>query len=122
MLVIVSCLSIAQAQNNQTGKKIVVLYGYLYVFPETLGKFFPAPTSLISNLNNQKIYGYNDWRLPTLDELQLICANQEKINASQGDYLSSDGKTTVDFEDCSNHQYSNLSNVSPYVILVRTNR
>lgn len=61
-----------------TAKKrtsVEVLYGYLKIFPNELGEFSSEPTSVISQINAQAKYGYNNWRIPTNEELSLMRAN-----------------------------------------------
>jgi hypothetical protein len=72
---------------------VVTLYGYLKVFPEDLGTFPSPPNSVISAINADKSYGYNDWRIPTSEEMALIKANRSKIaGIGNGEYMTSDGQ------------------------------
>ena len=59
----------------RTRSSVETVYGYLHVFPTELGVFQSAPTNVIANINAQKMHGYNDWRLPTNEELSLLLAN-----------------------------------------------
>ena len=52
-----------------------VLYDYLYVFPEDLGVFTTKPLNIIDITNRNNSYGYSDWRLPTLEEIEFMQAN-----------------------------------------------
>lgn len=56
-------------------KKVQVLYDYLYVFPEDLGVFTTKPLNIIDITNRNNSYGYSDWRLPTLEEIEFMQAN-----------------------------------------------
>ena len=65
-----------------------ILYGYLKVFPNDLGTFDSEPATVIANINKSQQYGYGTWRLPTVEELNLMRAN----NLISGDgYMASDG-------------------------------
>jgi TolB-like protein len=70
---------------------VVLLFGYLYVFPEDVGYLNPTGAmEIINNINAVKLYGYNDWRLPTRTELKIILDNRTKLDGiGNGDYLSS---------------------------------
>lgn len=54
---------------------VETLYGYLKIFPNELGTFQSEPTSVISQINKQAQHGYNNWRIPTDEELSLLKAN-----------------------------------------------
>lgn len=56
-------------------KTIQILYDYLYVYPEDLGTFTTKPTNIIAMNNRNNSYGYSDWRIPTLEEVQILQAN-----------------------------------------------
>lgn len=69
--------------------KVETILGYLQVYPEDLGNFNGAPTSVISAINMQKLNGYNDWRLPTNEELSLMATSKEKLGiGSISSYMS----------------------------------
>ena len=59
----------------RTRSSVETVYGYLHVFPNELGVFQSEPSNVIYNINAQKMHGYNDWRLPTNEELSLLLAN-----------------------------------------------
>lgn len=59
----------------RTRSSVETVYGYLHVFPNELGVFQSEPSNVIANINAQKMHGYNDWRLPTNEELSLLLAN-----------------------------------------------
>lgn len=54
---------------------VETVYGYLKVFPNELGDFSSEPTSVIAQINMQAQHGYNNWRIPTNEELSLLRAN-----------------------------------------------
>lgn len=76
------------ASSSNQGKPYII-YDYLKVFPEDLGRFNSSPSTVIANINQKAQYGYNTWRLPTRAELALI-AEQGIIETSSG-YMASDG-------------------------------
>ena len=84
----------------KTRTKVETVYGYLHVFPNELGVFQSVPTNVISNINNQGMHGYDEWRVPTNEELSLLRANG---------YLSS-------------AQYMTKENTSGMVLLVTTGK
>lgn len=84
----------------KTRTKVETVYGYLHVFPNELGVFQSIPTNVISNINNQGMHGYDEWRVPTNEELSLLRANG---------YLSG-------------AQYMTKENVSGMVLLVTTGK
>lgn len=70
-----SSASSSSSASAKTRSSVETVYGYLHVFPNELGVFQSAPTNVIANINAQKMHGYNDWRLPTNEELSLLLAN-----------------------------------------------
>ena len=64
-----------QSTSPQRRSKVEVVYGYLKIFPNEIGEFDAEPSSVIRQINNQAQYGYNNWRIPTNEELALIRAN-----------------------------------------------
>ncbi|MBP5662904.1 MAG: hypothetical protein J6X16_01350 [Bacteroidales bacterium] len=82
----------AQTSSSSTPKtrtSVETLWGYLKIFPMELGTFSSEPTSVISNINAQAQYGYNNWRIPTNEELSLLRANNY---LGSGEYMSKEIK------------------------------
>lgn len=75
---------------------IIILYGYLKVFPKNLGVFSNMPTNLINAINNnpKENYGYDSWRLPTQDELELIISNINSVSgiSTNQPYMTNENK------------------------------
>ncbi len=70
---------------------VVTLLGFLHVYPGELGEFPSMPSTVIAQLNQQGMHGYNDWRVPTAEELALMKANAAQIGLGAGNYMTSDG-------------------------------
>ena len=70
-----SSASSSSSASTRTRSSVETVYGYLHVFPNELGVFQSEPSNVIANINAQKMHGYNDWRLPTNEELSLLLAN-----------------------------------------------
>jgi len=124
------------------GGQVVKLLGYLSVFPEDLGNMtYDEATKMCKNVNSVNLYGYNDWRLPTLDEVKLIYQNRAKLDGlTSGYYLSSQYSYNVctncynsvagylgynfscgsTYTSCNSSSY--LGSTSGYIRLVRTDR
>lgn len=62
---------------------VITLLGYLHVYPEDLGNFQKLPVRAITNINDQAMYGYDNWRLPTEEELQILQNNADRLQFSQ---------------------------------------
>lgn len=77
------------ASTARSRNKVEVLYGYLKIFPNELGVFQAEPTSVIAQINKQAQHGYNNWRIPTNEELSLMRANNY---ISGGEYMSRESK------------------------------
>ena len=73
-------------------QEVVVLYGYLKVFPNDLGTFDAEPRTVIARLNEQQQYGYGTWRLPTNEELQLMRGSDV---IGEGTYMTKENKTGI---------------------------
>ena len=94
------------APTPKTRTKVETVYGYLHVFPNELGEFQSVPTNVISNINNQGMHGYDEWRVPTNEELSLLRANgylsgaqyMTKENASGMVLLVTTGKSVAEKE------------------------
>lgn len=71
---------------------VEVLYGYLKIFPNELGTFQTEPTSVISQINAQAQHGYNNWRIPTNEELSLMRANNYLGN---GEYMTREKRNGI---------------------------
>lgn len=71
---------------------VEVLFGYLKIFPKELGVFPTEPTSVINQINNQMQYGYNNWRIPTNEELTLLRGNDY---LGEGEYMSNENKQGI---------------------------
>jgi hypothetical protein len=101
------------AQSNTssyTPKKrtsVEVLYGYLKVFPNEIGIFQAEPTSVINQINSQAQYGYNNWRIPTNEELSLMRANNY---LGSGDYMSRENKRGIVLLVSDGKDYATLQN------------
>lgn len=87
--------STVSATSAPTAKKrtsVEVLYGYLKIFPNELGVFQAEPTSVIRQINAQAQHGYNNWRIPTNEELSLMRANNY---LGSGEYMTRESKRGI---------------------------
>ena len=66
---------ITEDNSKRERTDVVVLEGFLKLYPEDLGEFSREPNQLIKQINQQKRYGYSSWRLPTQEELDLTRSN-----------------------------------------------
>ena len=66
---------ITEDNSKRERTDVVVLEGFLKLYPEDLGEFSSEPSWLIKQINQQERYGYNSWRLPTQEELDFIRSN-----------------------------------------------
>ncbi len=102
----VSAQSSSSSPTPKTRTKVETVYGYLHVFPNELGVFQSHPNSVIANINNQGMHGYDEWRVPTNEELSLLRANgylsgtqyMTKENASGMVLLVTTGKSVAEKE------------------------
>jgi TolB-like protein len=66
---------------------VVVLLGYLYVFPEDLGNMtYREAKSALAKINAVNPYGYSDWRLPTSEELSMMMQKRDKLQMNEKYY------------------------------------
>ncbi len=79
----------AKPAGPKTRDKVEVLYGYLKIFPNELGTFDAEPSSVIAQINKQAQHGYNNWRIPTNEELSLMRANGYLGN---GEYMTRENR------------------------------
>ena len=75
----------SSSSSPKTRTSVETLWGYLKIFPMELGTFSSEPISVISNINAQVQYGYNNWRIPTNEELSILRANNY---LGSGEYMS----------------------------------
>ena len=102
----VSAQPTPSAPTPKTRTTVETVYGYLHVFPNELGEFQSIPTNVIRNINNQGMHGYDEWRVPTNEELSLLRANgylsgaqyMTKENASGMVLLVTTGKSVAEKE------------------------
>lgn len=78
--------------NSRQRSQVEVLYGYLKIFPVELGVFEDEPKSVIKQINAQAQHGYNNWRIPTNEELSLMRANNY---LGVGGYMSRENKKGI---------------------------
>lgn len=77
---------------SRSRSTVETVYGYLKVFPNELGTFQSEPTTIISQINKQAKYGYNNWRIPTNEELSLLKANNY---LGSGEYMSRESRSGI---------------------------
>lgn len=63
---------ITEDNSKRDRTDVVVLYDYLRLYPEDLGEFREKPSTLIKKINEEEKYGYDSWRLPTEEEMDII--------------------------------------------------
>lgn len=87
---------VSSSQTNISGQKeIIVLYNYLKVYPKDLGEFDSYPQRVVEQINKNADYGYDTWRLPTKEEMQLIQANKGEIGGlTSANYMTSNAQNT----------------------------
>ena len=85
-------------QPKRVAKKLpapIQLLGYLWVYPEDLGTFKQPPTGVIESINAQNMYGRDNWRIPTPDELAVLENNADKVGLGDDIYLATDHSNGV---------------------------
>jgi len=69
--------------------QVVTISGYLHVYPEDLGEFSFVPAAVIAEINKRVTFGYNDWRVPTQEEFELIKSNSNELSGlTEANYLT----------------------------------
>ena len=63
---------ITEDNSKRDRTDVVVLYDYLRLYPKDLGEYKNTPYTLIRKINKEISYGYDSWRLPTEEELEII--------------------------------------------------
>jgi hypothetical protein len=71
--------NLIMSNSGSNSKGVVTLYGYLYVYPDDLGRFSTLPQAIITAINKNNTHGFNDWRLPTEEEIALLNSNKAKL-------------------------------------------
>ena len=118
--------------NNEVAEesKAILLLDYLSVFPEKLGEFDKNPADVIDKINQNSKYGFSDWRAPTVEELQVICANRDKVELPTGvntrngvNFMSNEWGTGVNMNNRSKNSgcESFKKEKKGHIILVRSN-
>jgi hypothetical protein len=91
------CVGTAAAQDNNRQQKPIVLLDYLTVYPYDIGGFSEYPENVIEAINKKNMFGYNDWRVPTTEEYELIYASRNEVRGLKDFegycwYINKDGK------------------------------
>lgn len=77
-------------QPERTARKLptpITLNGYLVVYNEDLGYFNQHPQNVIEQLNTQKKFGRDNWRIPTPEELSIMESNASTLGLGSGVYM-----------------------------------
>ena len=82
----------SQLSQKINASTLPCIQGYLYVYPEYLGKSsYDGAYDKIKHLNAVNAMGRNNWRLPTIDELKMIANNKQILSYEiTGDAFSSE--------------------------------
>ena len=94
---------------------VEVVYGYLKVFPNELGVFEAEPSSVIAQINKQAQHGYNNWRIPTNEELSLLRANGYLANGKK--YMSSESGEGIVLLVTDGDEYATIKKTQEWVDL-----
>lgn len=73
----------------------ICLLNYLWVYPEDLGTYANGPSEIIWQINKQGMYGRNDWRVPSSEELKLMENYADKCGLGDDIYLSTSHRNGV---------------------------
>lgn len=79
-----------RTQSARTARKLptpITLNGYLVVYNEDLGYFNQHPQNVIEQLNAQKKFSRDNWRIPTPEELSIMEANASTLGLGSGIYM-----------------------------------
>lgn len=82
--------TILPEKKAQKMQQPIELLGYLLVYNEDLGYFNNHPDGLIANLNEQRKFGRDNWRIPTPDELCVMEDNADKLGMGSDIYMCTD--------------------------------
>ena len=75
---------------TRTARKLsapVTVNGYLMVYNEDLGYFNQHPNAVIEQLNTQKKFGRDNWRIPTPSELSIMENNANILGMGSDIYM-----------------------------------
>lgn len=73
----------------------VCLQGYLWIYPQDLGKHSSTPYSIINQINEQGNYGRDDWRIPSPEELHLMESCADECGLGEDMYMSTTNSGVV---------------------------
>ncbi|MDL2315169.1 DUF1566 domain-containing protein [Bacteroidales bacterium OttesenSCG-928-C19] len=79
--------------------EVIILSDSLYIYPEDLGKFETLfAQDVCKLLNEKKMYGYDDWRIPTVEEMEQIAVRYQSVKGMQCvHYILPDDADVYDF-------------------------
>ena len=73
------CVGCGGSDGSEPKVKTVL---YLKVYPTDIGEYDVEPKNVIAHLNEQEMYGYNTWRIPTSEDLSLLKNNGFSVDNS----------------------------------------